>query len=682
MDTGGTFTDVVVLDERTGARTAVKTPSTPDDPARAFVAGVRAALERTAREPGDGATVAHGTTVATNRLLEGRIGDLGLITNEGYRYILEIARQSVPDGYGNSFFWVKPDRIVPVHRVKTVPGRLDAGGNEVAPFDDDAAADVARWFAAHGVRAIGVCLLHSYADPAHEQRMREVLTAEHPDAVVSLSSDVLREYREYERTVTTLVDAAVKPVVADYLAALRARLADLGLPAPHVMKSDGGAAATGEVAQRPISTVLSGPAAGVLGAARIASAAGWPSALTLDGGGTSTDVSLVTDGEPAVTTEGTIGAYPIKIPMVDVATVGAGGGSVAWRSAAGTLKVGPRSAGADPGPICYGRGGTEVTVTDACAALGLIPPRLIGGGIELDVPAARDGIARLAAALGIPADGCAAGIMDIHAWNQANAIRQVTVRRGADVRELPMVVFGGSGPLTACALLDRLGLPAVLVPRDPGNLSAYGLLTVDVTSEHVQTAVASDDALDLAATARILADMRERAARSLRRQGFAPGRCRYRAAADLRYAGQAYEVRVELPGTAFGADARATTVRAFHDAHERLYGYCYRDDPVHGTVEWVNLRVTGIGPIERPPTAEWPGGRPPAPHGTRRVYLGADWHDAAVYRRDDLPGGATVTGPAVIEEYGSTLPLLPGYHAEVDRHGHLRIVGVNGTFAR
>ena len=490
IDTGGTFTDVVALDDATGRLVTTKTPSTPADPADGFLAGVAKVLDLMGRHGSDIATVSHGTTVATNQLLEGKVGDLGFVTTEGYEFLLEIARQSVPDGYGNSYFWVKPPRIVPVHRVRTVGGRLDFRGHEIRPFDEAGAVAAARWFREAGIDTIGVCFLHSYADPAHELAMREVLRREHPAAVVSISSEVLREYREYERAVTTLVDAAVKPRMSSYVANITARLHEVaqqdGERVPfYVMKSNGGVLSGEEVVHQPITTVLSGPAAGALGAALVARAAGFDRVLTCDGGGTSTDVAVVLGGEPTLTTEGTVGQYPSKIPMIDVVTVGAGGGSVAWVSPEGSLKVGPRSAGADPGPLCYGRGGTEPTVTDAHVVLGRIPPHLLGGEIPLDVEAARTGLEKLAGRLGLDLERAATGILEISAWNQANALRQVTVKRGLDVRDFTMTTFGGSGSLLLCRLVDMLGLATVLVPRDPGNLSAFGLLTVDVRNDYV-----------------------------------------------------------------------------------------------------------------------------------------------------------------------------------------------------
>ncbi|WP_432864238.1 hydantoinase/oxoprolinase family protein [Microbispora rosea] len=670
VDTGGTFTDVVLVDEESGQIVTTKTPSTPANPADGFMAGVHKVLEAHAGSRALDAVSAlvHGTTVATNQLLEDRpdgTSHLGFITTEGFEFVLEIARQSVPDGYGNSYFWVKPPRIVPVHRVRTVGGRLDHLGREVRPFDEERAADAARWFRERGVTAVGVCFLHSYANPEHERRMREVLEREHPEAVVSLSSDVLREYREYERSVTTLVDAAVKPIMRRYIDNLSERL---GRPFS-VMKSNGGVLSAAEVVHQPITTVLSGPAAGALGAALIAGTAGHPSVITLDGGGTSTDVAVVVDGEPSLTTEGSIGRYPCKIPMIDIVTVGAGGGSIAWTSPEGTLKVGPKSAGADPGPICYGRGGTEVTVTDAHVFLGRVPPHLLGGEIPLDVAAARAGVEALANRLGLSPERCATGILEISAFNQSNAIRQITVQRGLDVRDFPMVAFGGSGPLLACRLIDILGLPAAIVPPDPGNVSAFGLLTVDVKNDYVQTHVARAPSPE--AVAGILADLEAQAAAALDREGFA--RHVYARSADLRYYGQAYEVRVPAPDGPVDAEWLAVVAERFHAEHERLYGYGYRDDRRHA-VEWVNLRVSGIGPITRPKIARRPLQEDePSPVATRDVYY-ERWGRTVIYRRADLGAGAVVRGPAVIEEYGSTLPVHPGFTATMDDYGNLVVV--------
>src|SRR3954447_2827499 len=670
IDTGGTFTDVVALDTGTGRLVSTKTPSTPSDPAEGFLSGLREGLELLGAGTDAEVGVVHGTTVATNHLLEGDVGRVGLVTTEGYEFVLEIARQSVPDGYGNSYFWVKPPRLVPADLVRTVPGRLAVDGSEGRPFDEDAARQVARWFRAHGVDTIGVCFLHAYANPAHELAMRDVLTDEHPAAVVSLSCEVLPEYREYERTMTTLVDAAVKPEVAVYVGAIADGLREMGEPAFAIMKSNGGVASASEVARRPITTVLSGPAAGALGAGLLARNAGFGRVLTLHGGGTSTDVSVVLDGEPTLTTEGSVGAYPSRIPMIDVVTVGAGGGSIAWLSPEGALKVGPRSAGANPGPLCYGKGGTEPTVTDAHVVLGRIPPHLLGGRIPLDVDAARAGLHQLADKLGLSLEECARGILEISAWNQANALRQVSVKRGLDVRDFTLTTFGGSGSLLACRLVDVLGLAGALVPPEPGNVSAFGLLTVDVRTDHVRTDLQAHDRLDPARVAAGFAALEDEAAAALAAEGFGPGQGRLERSADLRYAGQAYEVRVPVPSGELDAEGVAA---AFHAAHEQLYGYAFAGR-VDQRVEWVNLRVSGVGPIRRPDlSAHENGDGDPsrARSGQRRVVFEEALDDVPVYWRPSLEPGDRLTGPAIIEEFGSTIPLHPGFEARVDPYLNL-----------
>jgi N-methylhydantoinase A len=680
IDTGGTFTDVVAVDEATGDIATTKTPSTPADPAEGFLAGIEKVLTQLGLSGDAVSAVSHGTTVATNKLLEGKVENLGFITTEGYRHVLEIARQSVPDGYGNSYFWVKPPRIVPADRVRTVRGRLAVDGSEVRPFDEADAVAAARFFADQGITTIGVCFLHSYANPEHELAMRAVLQREYPEAVVSISSEVLREYREYERSITTLVDAAVKPNITTYVENISRRLAEYataeGEPRDvpfYVMKSNGGVLSAAEVVHQPITTVLSGPAAGALGAALVASTAGVDKVLTCDGGGTSTDVTVVVDGQPALTTEGTVGAYPSKIPMIDVVTVGAGGGSIAWVTPEGTLKVGPQSAGADPGPICYGRGGTEPTITDAHVLLGRIPPHLLGGEIPLDVGAARAGIAELAQRLGLGLEECARGILEISAWNQANALRQISVKRGLDVRDFTLVTFGGSGSLLACRLVDVLGLQGVLVPPDPGNLSAFGLLTVDVRNDYVRTHVAREDRLDHAAVQRVLDELQGDADAALAREGFAPETRRFARTADLRYYGQAFEVRVDLPAGPVDAEMVTAVAEAFHTEHRQLYGYDFADDS-RQQVEWVNLRVTGIGPIRRPDVRRIAAGTGAATArtGTRRAWF-TDEVDAVLYDRTKLGAGDVVVGPAVIEEFGSTVPVHPGFRAEVDDYGNLRL---------
>jgi N-methylhydantoinase A len=666
IDTGGTFTDVVAVDPA-GRLVATKVPSTPGDPSVAFLRAIEKSLGLAGAPESDVGDVAHGTTVATNALLEDDFSGLGFITTRGFRAVLEVGRQSVPDSYGNSYFWVKPERIVPLHLVCEVDERLDRSGAVLRPFDEAGARQVARRLRAQGIGCVGVCFLHAYMNPAHERRMRDVLAEEHPDCAVSLSSDVLSEYREYERSVTTLVDAFVKPRVAAYAASIDARL-PAHRPPFYIMKSNGGVIAGTEVQRKPITTILSGPAAGTLGAALVAGQAGFERVITLDGGGTSTDVTVISDGRPSLTTEGSVGRFAVKVPMVDVVTVGTGGGSIAWVSPERTLKVGPRSAGASPGPACYPDGGSEPTTTDAFLVLGHIPEHLLGGEIPLRRAAAEEVYRRLADAVGLEVEACAAGVLEIAAFNQANAIRQVTVKRGLDVRDYDLCAFGGSGPLTACRLIDILGLRAVFVPRDPGNLSAFGLLATDLRTDHVQTLVRRHDRLAIAELASEFARLEAEALADLDRQGHG-GACAR--AADLRYFGQAFEIQVPAPDGEVSWEFVEAVEARFHDAHERLYGYCYRDDPGQ-VVEWVNLRVAGVGAMARPALEPLePASGPPTPDATRPVYFGDRRHDTPVYARAALRAGHELAGPAVIQEFGSTLPIHPGFAGCVDRFGNV-----------
>ena len=678
VDTGGTFTDVVAFEEDSGAVHATKTPSTPGDPSVGFMHGVHKIAYLAGFDLHEVTGVSHGTTVATNALLaeEGSFPGLGLIVTRGFRHLLEIARQSVPQGYGNSYFWVKPERIVPLHLVREVSERLDFRGQVLTPFDEPDAEAVAKWFRERGITCIGVCFLHAYANDEHEQRMRTVLARVHPTASVSISSEVLPEYREYERTVTTLVDAFVKPRVARYVSQIETRLRDeVGPTTPfYIMKSNGGVVSAREVAGQPIGTLLSGPAAGALGAALLAQAAGFERVLTLDGGGTSTDVAVVEHGAPHVTTDGRVGRHPVKVPMTDVVTVGAGGGSIARRAPDGRLKVGPDSAGADPGPMCYGHGGRVPTVTDATLVLGRIPPHLLGGEIPLDVHLAEQGIGELAASIGLSTERTAAGVLEIAAWNQANAVRQVTVRRGLDVRDYVLVAFGGSGPLQAGRLVDILGLKAALIPPDPGNVSAFGLLTVDIKNDYVVTAVQRDEALDLERVNGHYARLEDQARVALAAEGFAVAEMRLSRSADMRYFGQAWEVRVEVPCGPVDRSVADLAVRRFHAAHQQTYGYSYAESRDQ-RIEWVNFRVVGIGPLRRPVIQTRArcalAGVERAQSGWRRVYFESGFTDTPIYARARLQPGDCLDGPAIVDEFGSTTVVFPSQQARVDEYANL-----------
>jgi N-methylhydantoinase A len=674
IDTGGTFTDIVSVDTLSGTTHVTKVASTPANPAIGLLRGVNEILAAAGATTDNVVGLAHGTTVATNALLQGEINSLGLIVNSGFRHILEIARQSVPEGYGNSYFWVKPDRIVPLQFVREVTGRLDFRGQELRPLDEATVREAARYFRAQGVRAIGICLLHSYANDAHERRAAEIVLEEYPDATLSLSCVVLPEYREYERAVTTLVDAFVKPHMERYLKRVHQELGTGLQDKPFlVMQSSGGVASADQVVRKPITTALSGPAAGALGCAVIAEIAGFPDLVTLDAGGTSTDLCLIEGGKPQVTNGGSVGPFPVRIPMIDIETIGTGGGSIAWLSREGHLKVGPRSAGAEPGPMCYPNGGNEPTITDANLVLGRIPPSLIGGGIPLDVARARSGIAALAQLLPgkMSTEQLASGIIEIANWSQANAIRQMTIQRGIDPREFALLSFGGAGPAQSAAVMDLLGMKACIVPPNPGNLSAFGLLAVDWRTDHIVTKVMHEDAIDLADVSSRYAVLERDAKATLERDGIEASRIRLVREADIRYAGQSMEVRVTAPGGAVDQSFLSGLIGAFNAAHLKTFGYNYAGKQ---KIELVNLCVSGFGLIERPqmPKLALRAGNP-VPKSSRAVYFGMQFRDTPVYDRASLPSGGRVDGPAVIEEFGSTTVVFPNQYVEIDPHGILVI---------
>ena len=675
IDTGGTFTDVVAVDSLGGTMHVTKVASTPSNPAIGLVRGVNAILDQAAGAADEVAGLAHGTTVATNALLQGEISALGLIVTAGFRHILEIARQSVPEGYGNSYFWVKPERIVPLHFVREVGGRLNFRGQELRPLDEASVRASARFFRDHGVRAVGICLIHAYANPAHERRAAEIVAEEYPDCALSLSCVVLPEYREYERAITTLVDVFVKPHMEKYLRrvheALGARLARKPFL---VMQSSGGVASAEQVVRKPITTALSGPAAGALGSAVVAQIAGFAEVVTLDAGGTSTDLCLIESGRPHLTNAGTVGAFPVRIPMIDIKTIGTGGGSIAWISREGHLKVGPRSAGAEPGPMCYPAGGAEPTITDANLVLGRIPPALIGGGIALDAARSRAGLAALAKRLGgaMSAEALAEGIIEIANWNQANAIRQMTIQRGIDPRDFALLAFGGAGPAQSPAVMDLLGMRACIVPPNPGNLSAFGLLAVDWRTDHIVTRVMHQDAIDLAAVAALYASLEKDALDALARNGIDAARMRFVREADIRYGGQSMEVRVAAPAGVVDQSFLERLVAGFHAAHLRTFGYNYSGEQ---KVELVNFCVSGFGLIDRPqmPPLKRHAGAIPARKSVRSVYFDGAWRDTPIYDRAALSPELRLQGPAVVEEFGSTTVIFPQQELTVDAHGILII---------
>ncbi|MCL6646037.1 MAG: hypothetical protein K6U88_13915, partial [Dehalococcoidia bacterium] len=508
---------------------------------------------------------------------------------------------------------------------------------------------------------------------------REILEEEYPECTVSVSSQVLPEYREYERTIATLVDAYVKPHMSRYLRRVKDALGpDLREKPFLVMQSNGGVMSAEQVVNKPITTALSGPAAGVLGAAVVARLAGFDNVVTLDAGGTSTDLSLIEGGIAQVTNAGSVGPFPVRIPMIAIETIGTGGGSIAWISREGHLKVGPKSAGADPGPMCYPNGGTEPTITDANLVLGRLPAALIGGGITLDVARAREGMVELGRKLGskMTAEEIAAGIIEIANWNQANRIRQMTIQRGIDPRDFALLSFGGAGPVQSGAVMELVGMKACIVPPSPGNLAAFGLLAVDWRNDRMITRVMPEEKIDLGVLAELYGALEADAVAQLERDGIPRGRIRLMREADIRYVGQSMEVRVGAPDGPIDAAFVTTLIDAFHAAHRRTFGYDYRSEQ---KTEIVNLRVSGFGLIDRPslPKLARSMGKP-QPKGLRPVYFGTAMRETEIYDRATLLSGACVEGPAVVEEFGSTTVVFPGQTLTVDDHG-IMVIRRNST---
>ena len=676
VDVGGTFTDValVVGDDLTTAKVPTTTPQHAG-----VLDGVREACDAAGVAPADVDSFAHATTVSVNALLERDGARTALVTTAGFRDVLEIGRQTRPALYDLDA--EKPDPLVPRRRRFEVDERATTKGIERA-VDSEAVRDLATRIAESDAESVAVSLLHAYAHPENEAAVAELLREE-LDVPVSASHDVLAEFREFERTATTAADAYLTPELDDYLGRIVAGAEDLGLPEPRVMRSNGGVADAETVRERAVTTVLSGPAAGVVGAAAVAGgetlggdgaddeASERAAAVTFDMGGTSSDVSLVRDGRAERAAETTIAGVPLRTPTVDVETVGAGGGSIAWTDAGGALRVGPESAGADPGPACYGKGGTEPTVTDADVLLGYIgPDAALGGDLSLDVDAAREALERLAEEAGIEGEdgldaptAAARGVYRVANATMARAIRSVTVERGRDPRAFDLVAFGGAGPMHAAALADRLGIERVLVPGPAGVLSAYGLLAADETHDAARTVrLALGDATggglaDAFAelTDRVLADVSASEA------------ARIELAADCRYAGQSFELTVDAGGDEGGAEAAPTTPDAlaerFSAAHERAYGYRLDAD-----VEAVTLRATATVDVD-PPVVSRTGELDAKRGGREVVFPDAGAVEATVYDRDALGIGATLDGPAVLAGAESTTVVPPGWGGRVRRDG-------------
>ncbi|NIR45653.1 MAG: hydantoinase/oxoprolinase family protein [Gemmatimonadetes bacterium] len=645
VDTGGTFTDFVVL--RDGVRTVYKRASTPDDPARAVLDGLAELLEE-----GEVFVLAHGSTVATNALLERRGARTAWITNRGFEDLIEIGRQARPSSQLYALVAERPSPLVAPEARFGVSGRMLKDGSEesgIEPAEIEGLLDRLGDF-----ESVAVGFLHSYANPEHEEALGAALAE--LDVPVTLSARLLPEYREYERFSTALVNAYVAPLVQRYLQRLDAAA---GAERVRIMASGGGAFSVERAAREPVHTVLSGPAGGVVAALEATRRSGFDAALSFDMGGTSTDVSLC-PGRPLTTREYEISGCAVAIPVIDIHTVGAGGGSIARRDPGGALKVGPASAGAVPGPICYGAGGTELTVTDAHVWLGRIAPDLfLGGAQRLDRDAIAGPLERLADELAASPEETAEGVLEVADTRMEGALRLISLERGHDPADLTLVAFGGAAPLHAARLAGRLGVSRVLVPPDPGTLSAHGILVADVRKDTSRSVLATDSDADLATLEPVFDELEAQARGELELDGFAGDDVVIDRGIDARYVGQSYEL---------GVPATADWVEAFHSAHQQRFGFRRDDAPV----EAVTVRVTARAPVRRPAKPELAAATdPPEVAGPSQVYFDGGWRRVPLHRREDLLAGHELEGPAIVAEYSSTTWLAVGWRLRVLAAGDL-----------
>ena len=677
VDSGGTFTDVCLFDDATGRVAVWKVSSTPADPSEGIARGVDEGLREVAAAPADVGYFGHGTTVATNALIQHRGTKTGLITTDGFRDLLEIGRQKRPDLYDMQAD--KPPTLVPRDLRLEVPERMRHDGSVEVPLDEAAFRQAVRRLRDAGVEAVAVCFLYGFVQTAHEQTAARILAEEFPQAFASISHVVAPEFREFERLSTAVVNAYLGPVMRRYIGRLAERLTALGLTAtPHLTQSNGGVIGFDQAARLPVRTVLSGPSTGVVGAQAIGRAVGIEDIITFDMGGTSTDVALLTGGQCRLTGEATVHGYPIKAPMLDIHTVGAGGGSIAFIDNGGLLKVGPRSAGADPGPVCYDRGNQEATVTDANVAMGTLNPEfLLAGRMPVRRDLALAAIDRLASALGMERMATASGILSVVTANMARAIRVISVQRGHDPRDYTLMAFGGAGPLHAARLARELEISRILVPRNPGILCAMGLLLTDLRADFAVTRLAVLRAAALPTVRAAFRDLDTMAAEWSEAEGIpAPDRGTARTV-DMRYAGQNYELPIALPDGDIDARTLDALAARFAESHRRMYGFVADEDPV----QLVTFRVEASGRVPKANFVAHPDAGSDATGavvGSRDVWLpeAGGFVACPVYDRDLLRNGNRFVGPAIIEQMDATTVVPPGWAARVEPYSNVVLESV------
>ena len=669
IDVGGTFTDVVLISNQTGDVSVVKVLNRHEDRAETVVEGIERLLEEAGVEPSEIDWISHGTTITTNAVIERKGAKTALITNKNFRDILEIGRFARPAELIYRVHEDKPAPLVPRFLRLGVSCRIDRQGDVVTELDEQELAQAIATIGDEEVESVAVCFLFSFLNSSHEERVRERLGAALPNLDIVLSSEILREFREFPRTATTVFAAYVAPVLRAYISGLVGRLADRGITCPlYIFQSNGGMAQPDIVMRNPALTLLSGPAGAVVGAAQLCGQAGYRDLITMDIGGTSLDVCLIRGSVAEATTTREIDMFPVGIPMLDVHTIGAGGGSIVRVDDVGRVKVGPDSMGARPGPACYGLGGDQATLTDINLLMGLLDPTTFANGeVPLDKVRAQAAIAeQVARPLGVDPAIAAVGVYQVATNQIAEAVRTVTVERGSDPRDYALVAFGGGGPLHAAAVARELGLGQIIVPRHPGLFSARGIATADFNHDYIQSVVrpiAEVAASDVKTT---VAALDRQAASDLAAEGIAAERHQMAPALDLRYLGQTTEITVPLENSVESvSDGFAEVVERFHQLHERLYTYNVPDEPV----ELVNVRLRAVGTVDKPPIPPSEGdGTTPVPVGERQVLLpgSASAQPVPVYKRDQLAPGAALAGPAIVEEASSTTLVLTEMNVTVD----------------
>lgn len=678
VDVGGTFTDLLLIDETTGKTFRDKVPSTPEDPSQAVINGARGLCERQNISPGEIDLFLHGTTVATNAVLEKKIAKVGLVVTEGYRHVMQIARSLVPGGLAAWIIWPKPEPMAALERTIEAPERMDAKGETVRELDEsEMRARLERLKASEEIEALTICLMNSYVDGRHEKAVAAICAEVFPDIPISISSDILPEMQEYERALTTVANSAVRPAVARYVGNLEKELKDWGTKAKlNLLRSDGGLMSAEKSAEAPVNLLMSGPAGGVAGAVWVAKSAQVKNILTLDMGGTSTDVALIENGAARLQRETSVGDLNVRASSIDVKTVGAGGGSIAFvPELTKALRVGPESAGAQPGPVAYGKGGEQPTVTDANVVLGYLPESLLGGSFKLDREGATKAVQTIADALGIALMDAAAGIIDIVNENMFGALRLVSVQQGYDPRDFALMGFGGAGPLHANAMGKLMNSWPVIIPPSPGVLCAYGDAT---TRQRVETQRSFNEMVQNTTNDELtvyLDSLGAQVKQELEAEGVAPGDIELLYEIDIRYAGQAFEIPLSVEPAGLSIES---LIARFDTEHERLFTFNLDETP-H---EIVNVRAVALGKSAdvAPPAIE-KGDADPSDAKTRdhQLYMDGRMQDAAIYDRALLKAGNRVAGPAIVTEMDSTTLVHSGCEALVDDHGNLIINLVEGA---